>query len=51
MSTSPNDCNAQAIEEFRANQGRVGGMFEHMPLLLAGRVIPVVALTPNASTP
>jgi deazaflavin-dependent oxidoreductase (nitroreductase family) len=34
MSTSPNDFNAQIIEEFRANQGRVGGMFENMPLLL-----------------
>ena len=34
MSTSPNDFNAQVIEEFRANQGHVGGMFEHMPLVL-----------------
>jgi deazaflavin-dependent oxidoreductase (nitroreductase family) len=34
LSTSPNDFNAQVIEEFRANQGRVGGMFEHMPLVL-----------------
>lgn len=34
MSTSPADFNAQIIEEFRANEGRVGGMFENMPLLL-----------------
>jgi deazaflavin-dependent oxidoreductase (nitroreductase family) len=34
MSASPNDFNAQVIEEFRANQGHVGGMFEHMPLVL-----------------
>jgi deazaflavin-dependent oxidoreductase (nitroreductase family) len=34
MSTSPADFNAQIIEEFRANHGRVGGMFEGMPLLL-----------------
>jgi deazaflavin-dependent oxidoreductase (nitroreductase family) len=34
MSTSPADFNAQIIEEFRANEGRVGGMFEGTPLLL-----------------
>ena len=34
MSTSPADFNANVIEEFRANGGRVGGMFEGMPLLL-----------------
>lgn len=34
MSTSPSDFNAQIIEEFRANHGRVGGMFENMSLLL-----------------
>ncbi|HEY1712493.1 MAG TPA: nitroreductase family deazaflavin-dependent oxidoreductase [Solirubrobacteraceae bacterium] len=34
MSTSPPDFNAQIIDEFRANEGRVGGMFENMPLLL-----------------
>lgn len=34
MSTSPADMNARVIEEFRANEGHVGGMFEHMPLLL-----------------
>ena len=28
------DFNAQIIEEFRANDGRVGGMFEDRPLLL-----------------
>ena len=34
MSTSPADFNAQIIAEFRANEGRVGGMFEGNPLLL-----------------
>jgi len=34
MSTSPADFNAQIIEEFRANEGRVGGRFEGTPLLL-----------------
>jgi deazaflavin-dependent oxidoreductase (nitroreductase family) len=34
MSTSPADFNAQIIAEFHANEGRVGGMFEGMPLLL-----------------
>jgi deazaflavin-dependent oxidoreductase (nitroreductase family) len=34
MSTSPADFNARIIEEFHANEGRVGGMFEGMPLLL-----------------
>jgi deazaflavin-dependent oxidoreductase (nitroreductase family) len=34
MSTSPADFNAQIIEEFHANEGRVSGMFEGMPLLL-----------------
>jgi len=34
MSTSPADFNAQIIDEFHANEGRVGGMFEGMPLLL-----------------
>lgn len=34
MSTSPADFNAQIIEEFHANEGRVGGRFEGMPLLL-----------------
>jgi deazaflavin-dependent oxidoreductase (nitroreductase family) len=28
------DWNAEIIEEFRANEGRVGGMFEGAPLLL-----------------
>jgi deazaflavin-dependent oxidoreductase (nitroreductase family) len=53
MSTSPEDFNANVIEEFRANQGRVGGMFEQMPLVLlhhkgaksgADRVNPVAYL-------
>jgi deazaflavin-dependent oxidoreductase (nitroreductase family) len=34
MSTSPADFNAKIIDEFRANEGRVSGMFEQMPLLL-----------------
>jgi len=33
MST-PADFNAKIIEEFHANEGRVGGAFEGMPLLL-----------------
>ncbi|MEO8293298.1 MAG: nitroreductase family deazaflavin-dependent oxidoreductase [Actinomycetota bacterium] len=32
--TDPNDWNASVIEEFRANEGRVGGPFEGAPLLL-----------------
>ena len=32
--TEMNDWNAQVIEEFRANGGRVGGQFEGAPLLL-----------------
>ena len=34
MSTSPADFNERIIEEFRANEGRVGGTFEGNPLLL-----------------
>ena len=34
MSTSPADFNTKVIEEFHANEGRVGGMFEGMTLLL-----------------
>ena len=34
MSTSPADFNRQIIDEFHANEGRVGGMFEGVPLLL-----------------
>lgn len=53
MSTSPNDFNTQVIDEFRSNDGVVGGMFEGMPLLLlhhtgarsgAARVAPLVYL-------
>ena len=33
MSTSPTDFNAQIIEEFHANNGRVGGVFEGAILL------------------
>jgi deazaflavin-dependent oxidoreductase (nitroreductase family) len=34
MSSPPNDFNAQIIEEFHANEGRVGGMFKGTTLLL-----------------
>jgi deazaflavin-dependent oxidoreductase (nitroreductase family) len=34
MPAVPQDFNAQIIEEFHANAGRVGGMFEGMSLLL-----------------
>jgi deazaflavin-dependent oxidoreductase (nitroreductase family) len=34
MSTSPTDFNAKIIEEFHANEGRVSGVFEGLPLLL-----------------
>ena len=34
MSTSPTDFNARIVDEFRANEGRVGGPFEGTPLLL-----------------
>lgn len=32
--SSPGDFNAQIIDEFRANEGRVGGMFKDSTLLL-----------------
>jgi hypothetical protein len=35
MSTSPAEFNAQIIDEFRGNEGRVGGRFEGTPLFLA----------------
>ncbi len=38
MSTSPQDFNAQVIDEFRSNDGKVGGMFDGMPLLLLHHV-------------
>lgn len=34
MSTSPSDFNARIVDEFHANEGVVGGMFEGVPLLL-----------------
>lgn len=34
MATNPNDWNASIINEFRANEGRVGGFFEGKPVLL-----------------
>ncbi len=34
MSSGPADFNASVIDEFRANEGRVGGPFAGMPLLL-----------------
>jgi deazaflavin-dependent oxidoreductase (nitroreductase family) len=38
MTTTPNDFNAGVIEEFRANGGTAGGMFEGKPLLLVHNV-------------
>jgi deazaflavin-dependent oxidoreductase (nitroreductase family) len=38
MSTTPADFNSQVIDEFRANGGKAGGMFEGMPLLLLHNV-------------
>jgi deazaflavin-dependent oxidoreductase (nitroreductase family) len=38
MSTSPADFNAKVIAEFRANEGRVGGRFEGLPVLLLHHV-------------
>jgi deazaflavin-dependent oxidoreductase (nitroreductase family) len=38
MSTTPPDFNAKVIEEFRANGGKAGGMFEGMALLLLHNV-------------
>ena len=38
MSTSPAEFNARIIEEFRGNQGRVGGPFEGATLLLLHHV-------------
>lgn len=38
MSTTPADFNSQVIEEFRANGGKAGGMFEGMPLVLVHNV-------------
>ena len=38
MSSNPQDFNAGIIDEFRANQGRVGGPFEGMTLLLLHHV-------------
>ena len=32
--TSPNDFNKQVIDEFRANQGKVGGPFESFDVLI-----------------
>ena len=34
MSTSPADFNSKIIDEFHANEGRVGGPFEGAPILL-----------------
>jgi len=54
MSTSQGEFNAKVIDEFRANGGHVGGMFEAMPLLLlhhtgarsgASRVNPLACLS------
>ncbi|WP_219413391.1 nitroreductase family deazaflavin-dependent oxidoreductase [Pseudonocardia nigra] len=49
--TTPNDCNQKIIDEFRANEGRVGGMFEGARMILihhigaksgVERVVPLV---------
>ena len=54
MSTSPADFNAQVIDEFHADEGRVGGVFEGIPILLLhhvgaksgkGRVNPIAYLS------
>ena len=34
MSTAPQDFNAKVIDEFRAHEGRVEGMFSGLPMLL-----------------
>jgi deazaflavin-dependent oxidoreductase (nitroreductase family) len=58
MSTSRAEFNQQIIDEFRANEGRVGGMFETTPLLLlhhkgaksgTERVNPLAYLTDDGS--
>jgi deazaflavin-dependent oxidoreductase (nitroreductase family) len=49
-----NDFNQQIIEEFRANAGRVGGMFEGMPMILIhhiGAKSGVERITPLAHFP
>jgi deazaflavin-dependent oxidoreductase (nitroreductase family) len=38
VSTTPNDFNARIIDEFHANEGRVGGMFQGTTLLLLHHV-------------
>jgi deazaflavin-dependent oxidoreductase (nitroreductase family) len=38
VTTTPNDFNAGVIEEFRANGGTAGGMFDGKPLLLLHNV-------------
>ncbi|MFT3864727.1 MAG: nitroreductase family deazaflavin-dependent oxidoreductase [Solirubrobacterales bacterium] len=38
MSATPADFNSQVIEEFRANGGKAGGIFEGKPLLLLHNV-------------
>jgi deazaflavin-dependent oxidoreductase (nitroreductase family) len=38
MPTTPTDFNARVIEEFRANDGRVGGMLAGAPVLLLHHV-------------
>jgi deazaflavin-dependent oxidoreductase (nitroreductase family) len=38
VTTTPNDFNAGVIEEFRANGGSAGGIFEGKPLLLLHNV-------------
>ncbi|HVA53894.1 MAG TPA: nitroreductase family deazaflavin-dependent oxidoreductase [Acidimicrobiales bacterium] len=57
--SATNDWNATVIEEFRANEGKVGGRFEGAPVLLLGttgarthahRVNPMMYLSEGART-
>ncbi len=50
MPETPAEYNAMIIDEFRANEGRVGGMWEGTPLLLLHHtVIPLIILQPQPS--
>jgi deazaflavin-dependent oxidoreductase (nitroreductase family) len=54
MSSSPSDFNVRIIDEFHANAGRVGGMFENTPLLLlhhTGAKTGTSRINPLAYTP
>ena len=52
--SAPGDWNSQVIEEFRANEGRVGGNFEGAPMVLVhhvGRKTGKAAVTPMMYLP